>query len=179
MQNSINSKAEKIKLFISDVDGVLTDGKIILGNNGEEFKSFHARDGMGITRALERGLQIALITGRSSEIVKTRALELGIEEVYQGIKDKIAILQKLKNKYQIDYPEIAYIGDDLNDLPVLKLVGFSISVADAVKEVKSSVDYITDKKGGKGAVREALEFIISASDNGNKAGGDMVDWQRG
>ncbi|SDC09257.1 MULTISPECIES: KdsC family phosphatase [unclassified Candidatus Frackibacter] len=159
LQN-IKSKAQNIKLFISDVDGVLTDGRIILGSDGQEFKSFNVQDGKGIKLAQEAGIEVAIITGRESEAVTQRAKELAIEEVHQGIDDKVAIFKEVLAKYNLTTEEVAYIGDDLNDLLFLKEVGLALTVANGVAEVKEVADYITDKHGGQGAVREALELIL-------------------
>ena len=162
MNPKLDAKAEKIKLFITDVDGVLTDGRIVLGNDGEEFKFFHVHDGLGIKLAQQEGIKTAIITGRESELVARRAGELEINEVHQNIKDKLAVFDDLLAKYEIETENVAYIGDDLNDLPILKRVGLSLSVANGVQTVKNEVDYVTEKQGGAGAVREAIELILNA-----------------
>ncbi len=162
MDIELKDKAKKIKLFITDVDGVLTDGRIILGNNGEEFKFFHVHDGKGIQLAHEAGIKTAIITGRESELVKRRADELSIKEVHQNIKDKIKVFNGILKKYKVKEDQVAYIGDDVNDLDILKRVGLAFTPANGVEAVKEEVDYITDKEGGQGAVREALEFILAA-----------------
>ena len=176
MNKDLIKKALKIKLFISDVDGVLTDGSLILGNNGEEFKSFNSQDGMGIKLLQKNNIDVAIITGRSSNIVKNRAEELSIKEVYQGIDDKIKIFNKLLDKYSLKGSEVSYIGDDLNDLAVLNKVGLSFSVKNGVKKVKENVDYITDNSGGNGAVREAAELILNIQNDFN--GGEIFDKER-
>ena len=176
MNKDLIKKALKIKLFISDVDGVLTDGSLILGNNGEEFKSFNSQDGMGIKLLQKNNIDVAIITGRSSNIVKNRAEELSIKEVYQGIDDKIKIFNKLLDKYSLKGSEVSYIGDDLNDLVVLNEVGLSFSVKNGVKKVKENVDYITDNSGGNGAVREAAELILNIQNDFN--GGEIFDKER-
>jgi len=157
---NIEAKAKKIKLFIMDVDGTLTDGKIYIGPRGEEFKAFNTKDGLGIKYLIEKGIVPVIITGRHSEIVLTRAKELGIEEVYQGIEDKLATYHQLVEKYKLDAEEVAFIGDDLNDLSLLDQVGLSFCVADAVETVREKVDYVTKQKGGEGAVREAIDLIL-------------------
>ena len=160
MNNELLEKAENIKMLITDVDGVLTDGRIILGNNGEEFKFFHVHDGKGIKLAQAAGIQVALITGRSSRLVARRAEELAIREVYQGIHDKLAVFRELIDEYGIKPEQAAYIGDDVNDICLLKEVGLSFSVKNGVDEVKKVVDYVTEREGGKGAVREVVELLL-------------------
>ncbi|WP_018248151.1 KdsC family phosphatase [Orenia marismortui] len=164
MDDILKDKAEKIKLFITDVDGVLTDGRIVLGNNGEEFKFFHVHDGKGIQLAHEAGIKTAIITGRESKLVQRRADELSIQEVHQNIKDKIKVFNSILEKYQVSEDEVAYIGDDVNDLEILKRVGLSFTPANGVDKVKEAVDYITTKEGGQGAVREAIELLLKASE---------------
>jgi len=176
MNKSIIKKALKIKLFITDVDGVLTDGSLILGNNGEEFKSFNSQDGMGIKLLQKNDIKVAIITGRSSKIVENRAEELDIKEVYQGIDDKIKTFNNLLDKYSLNSNEVSYIGDDLNDLPVLNEVGLSFTVSNGVDKVKENVDYVTEKSGGKGAVREAAELILNIQSDFN--GGEFFDTER-
>lgn len=156
----IKAKAKKVKLFIMDVDGTLTDGKIYIGPQGEVFKAFNTKDGLGIKRLREKGIIPVIITGRNSEIVVARAKELGIDEIYQGIKDKLEVYRHLVDKYKVNDEEVAFIGDDLNDLPLLNKVGLSFGVADAVEAVRAAVDYVTKQKGGEGAVREAIDLIL-------------------
>ena len=173
MNKKLIKKTLKIKLFITDVDGVMTDGSLILGNNGEEFKSFNSQDGMGIKLLQKKGIDIAIITGRKSSIVKNRAEELAIKEVYQGVDDKIKIFNQLLSKYSLTANEVSYIGDDVNDLPVLNKVGLSFSVKNGIQKVKDEVDYVTKKSGGKGAVREAAEFVLKIKND--FSGGEFVD----
>ncbi|AGB42290.1 3-deoxy-D-manno-octulosonate 8-phosphate phosphatase, YrbI family [Halobacteroides halobius DSM 5150] len=162
MDEQLKEKVVKIKLFITDVDGVLTDGRIVLGNDGEEFKFFHVQDGMGIKLAQEAGIKTAIITGRESKLVERRADELEIDQVYQNIDDKLGVFTSLLEKYQITEDEVAYIGDDVNDLPILEKVGLALTVANGVSQVKEKVDYITKRAGGRGAVREAIELLLQA-----------------
>jgi len=176
MNKKIIKKALQIKLFITDVDGVLTDGSLILGNNGEEFKSFNSQDGMGIKLLQQANIKTAIITGRKSKIVENRADELAINEVYQGIDDKIKIYNDLLAKYSLESNEVSYIGDDINDLPVLNKVGLSLSVKNGIKKVKKNVDYVTDNKGGEGAVREAADLILNIKNN--FSGGEIFDKER-
>ena len=145
-----------------DVDGILTDGRIILGNNGNEYKAFHSQDGQGIKLLQEKGILPVIITGRKSELVKNRAEELDIKEVYQNIGDKLKIFDKVIKKYELNYSETAFIGDDISDLPLLKKVGLSFTAANGVKKVKDTVDYITKKRGGRGAVREVCDILLSS-----------------
>lgn len=154
--------AKNIKLIILDVDGVLTDGSIILDNEGNEFKSFHVRDGHGVKMLIRAGIIVAMITGRSSKVVERRARELGITEVYQKCYDKRVAYRHLIEKYSVDSKEVAYIGDDIVDLPLLKGSGFSIAVADAAEEAKNAAMMITKNKGGRGAVREVCDFLLKA-----------------
>ncbi len=161
---NVVKKARKIKMIISDVDGVLTDGKIIIGNNGQEFKAFNSQDGMGINMAQKQGLRFAIITGRISKIVEIRAEELNIKDVYQDVDNKRAILKMIMDKYNLKKEELAYIGDDLNDLPVLNRVGLAVTVNNGVKKVRETADYVTTRNGGQGAVRETIDFILACRD---------------
>jgi 2-dehydro-3-deoxyphosphooctonate aldolase (KDO 8-P synthase) len=157
---SVNEKATKVRILIMDVDGVLTDGKILIGSGGFEAKFFDSKDGLGIKIALNAGLKVAMITGRESEAVSRRAEELGIEEVYQGVLDKLEIYHQILLKHSIKDENVAYIGDDLVDLPILRKVGFSVAVGDASDELKRNVNYVTEHYGGRGAVRETIELLL-------------------
>lgn len=156
----MDEKAEKIKLIILDVDGTLTDGKIYIDNNGIEGKAFNVKDGFAIAQAIKFGIKFAIITGRSSKLVEKRAQELKIEDIYQGVNNKLEKLDQLCKKYNLNYGEIAYMGDDINDLPVLKRAGLKAVPNDAVREVKEIADFISCFSGGKGAVRELIEYIL-------------------
>ncbi len=150
-----------IKYLVMDVDGTLTDGKIYMGNDGESFKAFDIKDGYGIYALLpQNGIQPVIITGRVSEIVQNRCKELRIEHVYQGVKDKIAQLTSVAD----NLAEVAYIGDDLNDLPVIRAVnqagGISACPKNAVRSVRDSVRFISSYNGGEGAVRELIDWLI-------------------
>lgn len=150
-----------IKLLVMDVDGTLTDGTVFISKQGEMCKPFYVRDGLGIKHILPKaGIEPAIITGRNSEIVSYRAKELGIKYIYQGISDKKLALIKLKEQLGLSWSEIAFIGDDLNDLPAINLVGCSACPADAIPEVKNICDYICTVLGGRGAVREFIEWLI-------------------
>lgn len=161
-KKALIKKAAKIKLAVFDVDGVLTDGKLILGENGNEYKSFHVRDGHGLVMLLESGCKIAVITARSSKIVAERMASLGIEYVYQGEKNKGARLMQLIEELGIEREQVAYTGDDVIDLPAMIKVGLPIAVADARPEVKQHADWVTEDRGGQGAVREVCELIMKA-----------------
>lgn len=160
MKPSVLNRIQKVKLFIMDVDGVLTDGKIYLGNEGEELKGFDVKDGKGIMLVQDTGVKFAIITGRKSKIVDNRAKELNIDQVYQGISDKLKIYKELLKNNKLEKENTAYIGDDIPDLPVLKEVGFSVSVSDGVPVIRQEVDYVTEAEGGKGAVREVMDLIL-------------------
>jgi 3-deoxy-D-manno-octulosonate 8-phosphate phosphatase (KDO 8-P phosphatase) len=160
----IEAHAKNIKLLILDVDGVLTDGQIIFGHDGELMKNFHSQDGLGITAAHRAGLKTAIITGRESQIVHLRSSELKIVDVYQGSMSKIEALAALIAKYNLKLEEVAYVGDDLLDLPVMVQVGLSCAVANAVAEVKQHAHFVTVHQGGHGAVREVVEFILKAQE---------------
>ncbi len=155
-------RAKKIKLIIFDVDGVLTDGGIYIGAGGELFKAFHCHDGFGITVAHRAGLQTAILTGRESVCTSNRAKELGITAVKQGHMNKRGAYRELKAEFNLRDEEIAYVADDVLDLPVFVQVGFRAAVGDAKIEVKERAHFVAEKFGGRGAVREVLEFILKA-----------------
>lgn len=150
-----------IKMLVMDVDGTLTDGKIYLSANGELMKAFNIKDGYAIARLRDYGIEPVIITGRKSEIVCQRCAELKITELYQGIENKSYKLREVCNKYSIDLSQVAYIGDDLNDLPCMKICGYSACPSDAMKQVRKSVNYVCEAKGGDGAVREFIDFLLS------------------
>ena len=158
----LDRRGQKIKLLVLDVDGVLTSGQIIFGRDGELMKKFHAQDGLGITLAHKAGLNIAIITGRESQMVSLRSAELNIKDVYQGSMNKIQALTELLTKYSLTLDQVAYVGDDLNDLPVLIRVGLPCAVANAAPEVKQYAQLVTKQAGGNGAVREVIEYILKA-----------------
>jgi len=170
MQEDLKERLKNIKLLILDVDGVLTDGRIILDNEGNEFKAFNVRDGHGIKMLQKIGVHVAIITGRYSKVVERRALELGISHLYQRCHNKLVAYQDLLEKLGIKEKEIAYVGDDVVDIPILKRVGLPVAVRDAHEGAKSYSLYITEKEAGKGAVREVCDLIIHArfGDDTNK-----------
>ena len=149
-------------MVVLDVDGVLTDGRIVYDDRGREYKFFDAHDGFGISRARELGLKFAIITGRQSPAVSRRAKELGIRDVFQSASDKLAVLRKLRSLHSLNNAEICGIGDDEPDIPFLKAVGVSAAPASAVGAVKEIVDLVTKKLGGRGAVRELIDRILRA-----------------
>lgn len=154
--------AQKIKLVLLDVDGVLTDGRLYYGNAGEELKAFDIQDGLGIKLLQRGGIKVGIITGRSSELVKRRAQELAIDPLIQGREDKLTALNELLEKMTIDLEEIAFVGDDLPDLAVIRRVGLGITPANGNHLVASQALWQTKKSGGSGAVREVAELILSA-----------------
>lgn len=161
-EKEYTDRAKRIKLLILDVDGVMTDGKIVLDGNGTEIKSFNVRDGHGIKMAQRAGMAIAIITGRESKVVDLRAKELGITEVYQKSHDKLATYTELLKKLGLKEDETAFVGDDIVDLPVMKRVGVSIAVADAEPYVKDMASMVTVRNGGEGAVREVIDWLLRA-----------------
>ncbi len=154
-----NSK--RIKLFVTDVDGVLTDAGMYYSENGEELKKFNTRDGKGIELLRKSGIKTALITSEESKIVESRAKKLGFDYIFQGVSNKVDVLNKLSLESKISLDEVAYIGDDINDLDVLKVVGFSSCPFDAMKQNREIVHYVCKLKGGEGCVREFIEKVIS------------------
>lgn len=149
-----------IRLAAFDVDGVFTDGRLWLGDDGVETKAFHTQDGFGIRRLLEAGVQVAVISGRTSPAVRLRMAELGVQHVIEGSTDKVAALDRLLVSLQLSPAQCVYTGDDVPDLPLLRHVGFSVAVANAVGEVKAACDYTTQAAGGSGAVREICDLIL-------------------
>jgi len=164
LDKKLIEKIKNIRLLILDVDGVMTDGKIIMDNMGNELKNFHVRDGHGIKILMRYDIDVIILTGRRSTVVERRAYDLGIKEVHQGIFNKLEISEEILKQRFLDYAHIAYVGDDIVDIPLLKKVGFSVAVADAAEDVKKCVDYVTKTKGGHGAVREVCEIILQSQD---------------
>jgi YrbI family 3-deoxy-D-manno-octulosonate 8-phosphate phosphatase len=168
-------RCKNIELIIADVDGVLTNGGIIFDNQGIEIKRFHSRDGFGIKLWRRAGFRFGIITARNSHIVKVRAAELGIDVLRQGFEDKLPAAREVISELNLAPEHVAYIGDDLPDLPVMRNVGLGISVADAVSEVRSGALYVTETAGGEGAVREAIEAILKAKGIWEDVIGKYVD----
>ena len=162
MRSRILEKARRIRFLLLDVDGVMTDGTIYLDSAGREMKAFNIYDGSGIYQVQKAGIQVGIITGRTSPIVESRARELGISEVHQNAIEKLAVYNKLLKKYDLTDTEMAYIGDDVIDLPVLKRVGLAVASANAHSLVRKQVDWVTRKSGGQGAVREVTDLLLAA-----------------
>lgn len=157
-----------IRLLLLDVDGVLTDGRIIYDNRGNELKAFDVKDGHGLKSLQRAGLRVGIITGRSSAIVAHRAAELGIDILYQGASRKLDPYQEILRDQNLTDEQVAYVGDDLIDLPLLKRVGFSATVADGVSDIVPFVDYVTKRPGGRGAVREICDLLLKARGKGDE-----------
>jgi YrbI family 3-deoxy-D-manno-octulosonate 8-phosphate phosphatase len=153
---------KELKLFATDVDGVLTDAGMYYGESGEELKKFNTRDGMGIKLLQAEGVMIAIITMEQTKIVARRAKKLGITEVFQRAKDKVSVLTHLSEKFNIPFEQMAYMGDDVNDVGALQAVGYAAAPADCVDQVRLVVHYLCQKKGGEGAVREVIDMILAA-----------------
>ena len=160
---AIEAKAAKIELVVLDVDGVLTDGRLFYGDEGELFKAFFTVDGLGIKLAQRVGIHFAIITGRKSKIVAERARELGIESVHQGIHDKAAALDEVLARFDLQPEAACFIGDDIIDWPAMRRVGMTAAPADAVPDIRERVDYVAERKGGRGAVREVIDLLLKAS----------------
>ncbi len=158
--SSYRARLKSIKMLLLDVDGVMTDGGIYFAERGDEMKKFNIQDGYGIVKLQRRGIMVAIITGRTSDLVRRRAAELGINEIYQNLDNKHEAYESIKTKHGLSDSAFAYIGDDEPDLPVLKKVGFSAAPSDAVEVVRRSVDYVCKRRGGEGAVREVVDMIL-------------------
>lgn len=159
-KNAKQPDLSKIKLLLSDCDGVMTDGGMYYSENGDELKKFNTRDGMGVQLLLEKGILFGIVTGEESELVKRRAQKLKACECFTGVKNKLEIYEKIKEKYGLKDEEIAYVGDDINDLEVMKRSGFSCSVPNAAERIKQTADYVTHVCGGHGAIREIAEILL-------------------
>ena len=160
----MNINLAEIEMLVMDVDGVLTDGTLIINGDGTESKSFNSLDGHGIRMWRRAGLEIALISGRASEPTQRRAEQLQIEYVFQDCHHKLPVFKELLEQVGLSPEKVAYIGDDVTDLPTIRYAGFGITVANAVDEVKQYADYVTSRPGGSGAVREVIEYILKNSD---------------
>ena len=162
LRNKMKQQARKVRVVLMDVDGVLTNGEIVYSSSGEEIKIFNSHDGLGIRLANEAGLKTGLISARDSEAIRIRARELKMEILFLGKYHKQQSYNAFKENYHFKDEEVCFIGDDLPDLPVLTLVGFPVVVRNAYSKVKEEIPFHTEKEGGKGAVREAIEFILEA-----------------
>ncbi|MDX1823787.1 MAG: 3-deoxy-manno-octulosonate-8-phosphatase KdsC [Thiohalomonadales bacterium] len=158
----ILAKAAQIKLVVFDVDGVLTDGSLFVGDDGQEYKAFHSRDGLGMKMLRKSGVEIGIITARTSEVVKHRMANLDIQHVYQGRLDKLPALEELLTKLELTFEQTAYVGDDVVDLPVMRQVGLAIAVQDAHPLAKQHAHWQTPHGGGRGAARDVCELIMEA-----------------
>lgn len=158
----ILAKAAQIKLVVFDVDGVLTDGSLFIGDDGQEYKAFHSRDGLGMKLLRKSGVEIGIITARTSEVVKHRMENLDIEHVYQGRLEKLPALKELLAKLRLSFEQTAYVGDDIVDLPVMRQVGLAIAVQDAHPLAKQHAHWQTPHGGGRGAARDVCELIMEA-----------------
>ena len=157
-----NERAERVELILSDVDGVMTDGGVVIDNQGIEIKQFHIRDGLGIKLWRRAGFRFGLVTGRSSQIVRMRAAELGIEIVRQGVEDKLSVVEQIVAELGLRPQQVCFVGDDLPDMPVLAYVGFGVAVGDGSDDLRQAAHYVTKSPGGRGAVRETIELILKA-----------------
>ncbi|TVO71000.1 3-deoxy-manno-octulosonate-8-phosphatase KdsC [Sedimenticola selenatireducens] len=161
----ILKRAKRIELIIFDVDGVLTDSTLYLGDDGQEYKAFNSKDGLGMKLLQKSGVEIGIITGRTSKVVAIRMESLGIKHVYQGQRNKIPAFETLRDELGLTNEQIAYVGDDVVDLPILRQVGLAIAVQDAHDLVKQHVHWQTKLPGGRGAAREICELILQAQGN--------------
>jgi len=168
------ARAEQIRLLILDVDGVMSDGLIYMGNSGEELKAFNVRDGYGIRCALTSGIEVAIITGRKAKLLEDRCETLGITHLYQGQSDKLIAYRNLLEKLALAPDNVAYVGDDLIDWPVMAEVGLSVAVADAHPLLVPRADYVTRIHGGRGAVREVCDLLLLAQGKLDEAKGQSL-----
>ena len=158
----IRQRAQNIRLLILDVDGVLTDGHLYFGPKGEALKVFYVRDGHGIKMVQRAGLEVAFVSGRRSDAAYHRAKELGISRFHEGVRDKVAVMEELMAAMNIEASQVAAVGDDLVDLPIMARAGLAVAVADAVPEVLAAAHWVTANPGGRGAVREVCDLLIKA-----------------
>jgi len=158
----VYQRAQVIRLLILDVDGVLTDGRLYFGPKGETLKVFHVRDGHGIKMAQRAGIEVAFVSGRRSDAAYHRAKELGIIRFHEGVRDKVAVMEEIMAAMQIEASQVAAVGDDLVDLPLMARAGLAVAVADAVPEVLAAAHWVTALPGGRGAVREVCDLLLKA-----------------
>ena len=161
-RRDVRARARRVRLLVLDVDGVLTDGRMILSEHGDELKSFHTHDGMGVAVARRAGIKVAIVTGEKSVIGQRRGAKLGVEEIVLGSRRKAETVEELGVKLGVELDEIAFMGDDLLDIPALERAGLAVAPANAVPEVRAMVDVVTRAPGGGGAVRECVELILRA-----------------
>lgn len=159
---TLEQRLARVELLLLDVDGVLTDGRVVLDDNGVESKAFDVRDGHGLKLLQRGGVSVGLVTGRRSRVVELRAAELGIDEVHQGVKDKLAVVRQVLVRRSLAPERVAFMGDDVVDLPVMLQVGAALTVADAPGYVRERAHWVTEAAGGRGAVREVCEALLKA-----------------
>ena len=169
MESQIADKIKKIRLLILDVDGVLTDGRIIYDSKGRDSKFFDVHDGLGVYLLRRWGIKTILITAKGSKTIKPRARDMRVEEYYEDVFPKTKVLDKILNKHNVSKEEICFIGDDLVDLSIMKAVGFPVAVANASQDIKAAAGYVTQKSGGRGAVREVAELILKTQGKWDEA----------
>lgn len=174
IRDGARDKAARVTLLLLDVDGVLTDGKIVYDPDGREIKAFHVRDGHGIRMLQQAGVEVGIVTGRRSTIVEARARELGMTLVCQGVSDKRAAWRGMLREKHLTPAQTAYVGDDILDVPLLRAVGFAAAVGDAEECVVQAADYVAGRPGGNGAVREIAEFILRARGAWETVTGDLL-----
>lgn len=162
MEQCLLEKAKKVKLLLLDVDGVLTDGRIVYDSGGRDMKFFDVHDGLGVYVLLKCGIKTVLITAKGSKAIRPRARDMQVDAVFENISPKSAVLDKILKKYVVNIDELCFVGDDLVDLCLMKRVGFPVAVFNGCPEIKQAASYITLKKGGRGAVREVAEIILKS-----------------
>ena len=167
--------ANKIKLILLDCDGVLTDGAIIYNENRVETKNFSAKDGLGIRLVMNMGIEVAVITGRQSELLAQRCADLRITRLYQHVRNKLEVAEELIRELGLTWENVAAMGDDWNDMPMLEKAGISLTPADAFPDVRARVDLVTEREGGKGAVRELIEWILKGQNRYEEAVESLLD----
>lgn len=160
ISNELRDRVQKIRLVIVDNDGVLTDGRIVYGDHGDELKFFDVQDGFGLVLLKRAGIKTVMVSGKKSNVNKRRAKDLQFSDIYQNAFDKLAVFEKIVKKYKMKPEEICYIGDDLIDLPPMKRSGFAVAVPGAVEDVLKAAHYVTSKSGGRGAVREIVDLLL-------------------
>ena len=175
LSTGVRNKAKSIVLLLLDVDGVLTDGRIIVDDRGVETKQFHVRDGQGISLLMRAGIEVGLITARSSPSVRHRAKELGIRLVRQGVRHKFLAYDEIKRSRGLADSQIAYVGDDIVDLPILRIAGLAVTVADGWAELRSAADLVTAAGGGQGAVREVAELLLKSQDKWLRVVDELIE----
>ncbi|MBP8981151.1 MAG: HAD-IIIA family hydrolase [Syntrophobacterales bacterium] len=168
MNDEMVSKIMPLRLLVLDVDGVLTDGRIVMSDDGQETKFFDVKDGHGLKLLMRAGVEVIWITGRRSRVVEHRARDLGVQEYHQLIWDKVQVYEEILARKGLAPAEVAYMGDDIVDVPLMKRVGFAVAVADAVEEARRAAHYVTRNRGGRGAVREVCDLIIKGQGKWNR-----------